>query len=277
MKANLKNTIIALGTGTSTGIPMIGCHCPVCTSLDHRDQRMRTSIFVETESGKKFLVDTTPDLRSQFLRSKISDVDFVIITHSHADHLHGIDDLRPLTFNPNKNEIPLYTDKLTKKIIEKRFDYIFKKPDPTKKMLGGGLPRLTVHSVPLDKKITLQGEAFYFFNYPHGHGTTMGFIHRSKKTTLAYIVDCMEIPDDMIKTLHEMKIDLLILDCLKRGTHTTHLSVEKAFGYIKRIKPERTGLVHMSHDLFHRELERLACAEFGKKVFPLYDEQIIKY
>jgi phosphoribosyl 1,2-cyclic phosphate phosphodiesterase len=277
MKVKHKNTIIALGTGTSTGIPMIGCHCPVCTSLDHRDQRMRTSIFVETESGKKFLVDTTPDLRTQFLRSKISDVDFVIITHSHADHLHGIDDLRPLTFNPHKTEIPLYTDKQTKKIIETRFDYIFRKPEPGKKMLGGGLPRLTVHSVPLDKKIAIQNEDFYFFNYPHGHGTTMGFVHRSKSATMAYIVDCMEIPEGLIKILSDMKIDLLILDCLKRGTHTTHLSVEKAFEYIKQIKPGRTGLVHMSHDLFHRELERLADAEFGKKVFPLYDEQIINY
>jgi phosphoribosyl 1,2-cyclic phosphate phosphodiesterase len=277
MKADHKNKIIALGTGTSTGIPMIGCSCAVCTSLDHRDQRLRTSIYVETDSGKKFLVDTTPDLRTQFLRSKISDVDFVIVTHAHADHLHGIDDLRPLTFNPSKNEIPIYTDKATTGIMQRRFDYIFKKPDHKSPILGGGLPRLTVHSVPLEKKITIQGEAFYFFQYPHGHGTTMGFIHRSKTSTLAYIVDCMEIPEAILKTLEEMKISLLIIDCLKRGVHSTHLTVDRTFGYIKRIKPERAGLIHMSHDLFHSELERLACAEFGKNIFPLYDELIISY
>lgn len=277
MKADHKNTIIALGTGTSTGIPMIGCSCSVCTSLDHRDQRLRTSIYVETDSGKTFLVDTTPDLRTQFLRNKISDVDFVILTHSHADHLHGIDDLRPLTFNPHKNEIPVFTDGETKKILEKRFEYIFRKPDPKKAMLGGGLPRLTLHRIPLEKKITIQGEAFFFFSYPHGHGSTTGFIHRSRTSTMAYIVDCMELPEPLLKKLEAMKINLLIIDCLKRGTHTTHLTVEKCFSYIKRIKPERAGLVHMSHDLFHTELERLACAEFGNSVFPLYDELKITY
>jgi len=277
MKAEHKNTIIALGTGTSTGIPMIGCSCSVCTSLDHRDQRLRTSIYVETDSGKKFLVDTTPDLRTQFLKNKISDVDFVILTHTHADHLHGIDDLRPLTFNPHKSEIPIYADRTTTGILQRRFDYIFKKPDPNKTFLGGGLPRLTVHPVPLEKKITIQGEAFYFFQYPHGHGSTMGFIHRSKTSTLAYIVDCMEIPEPLLKTLEDMKINLLIIDCLKRGTHSTHLTVDKTFNYIKRIKPERAGLIHMSHDLFHTELERLARAEFGNNVFPLYDEEKITY
>lgn len=277
MKVDHKNTIIALGTGTSTGIPMIGCSCRVCTSLDHRDQRLRSSIYVETDSGKKFLVDTTPDLRTQFLRNKISDVDFVILTHSHADHLHGIDDLRPLTFNPHKNEIPVFTDGETKKILEHRFDYIFRKPDPKKAMLGGGLPRLTLHRIPLETKITIQGEAFFFFNYPHGHGSTTGFIHRSRTSVMAYIVDCMELPEPLLLKLEAMKINLLIIDCLKRGTHTTHLTVEKCFSYIKRIKPERAGLVHMSHDLFHSELERLAHAEFGNSVFPLYDELKITY
>ena len=277
MKGPNKNRIIALGTGTSTGIPMIGCSCKVCTSLDHRDQRMRTSIYVETDSGKKFLVDTTPDLRAQFLRSKISDIDFGIITHDHADHLHGIDDLRPLTFNPNKTVIPLYTDARTKKNIERRFDYIFRKPEPGKTALGGGLPRLSLNAVPMEKKITIQGEAFLFFNYPHGHGNTTGFVHQSRSSRMAYIVDCMEISPHLLKLLSDMKLDLLILDCLKRGHHTTHLSVDQAFEYISVIKPERTGLTHISHDLFHTELERLAFSRFGKKVFPLYDEEELFY
>ena len=118
--------MIALGTGTSTGIPMLGCFCVVCQSLDHRDKRLRTSIYLETSSGKRILVDTTPDLRTQFLSNQISDIDFVIMTHDHADHLHGIDDLRPLTFGPPAKVIPLYCNHPTKKQINDRFNFINK-------------------------------------------------------------------------------------------------------------------------------------------------------
>ena len=108
-----KTTITVLGTGTSTGIPQVGCSCVVCTSLDHRDQRMRSSIFIETKSGKNILVDTTPDLRTQLLNNKISMLDFAIITHDHADHLHGIDDLMPFCFGPPMREIPVYTNEVS--------------------------------------------------------------------------------------------------------------------------------------------------------------------
>ncbi len=274
MKTNKLNTMIALGTGTSTGIPMLGCHCPVCTSLDHRDKRLRTSIYIETRKGKKILVDTTPDLRTQFIRSKISDIDFAIITHDHADHLHGIDDLRPLTFGPPKKEIPIYTNEITKKIIVDRFQYIFMKRDPKlNPVIGGGIPKLAIHAVELEKTIIIEGEEFIFFNYPHGHGTTMGFIHE----TMAYIVDCMEIPDHIIKILADKKLKLLILDCLQIGAHSTHLTVDKSFEYIKKIKPDRCGLIHMGHDLFHSQLEQMTNHEFGKTVFPLYDELQINY
>jgi phosphoribosyl 1,2-cyclic phosphate phosphodiesterase len=274
MNSNNLNSVTALGTGTSTGIPMIGCKCKVCTSLDHRDQRLRTSIFIETASGKKILVDTTPDLRTQFLTNKISDVDFVIMTHDHADHLHGIDDLRPLTFGPPIREINLYCNKNTCESIEKRFEYIFMKRDPIKHpIIGGGIPRLKLNEVELLKEITIEGEEFFFFNYPHGLGETMGFIHQG----LAYIVDCMEIPDELLAILKQKKIRLLILDCLQRGPHFTHLTVERSFHYIKEINPERTGLIHVGHDLFHRELLALTNDQFGKKVFPLYDQLKLFY
>lgn len=253
---------------------MVGCHCSVCTSLDHRDQRMRTSIFIETARGKKILVDTSPDLRTQFLTNKISAIDFVIMTHEHADHLHGIDDLRPLTFGPPVREISLYTNKVTKEIIEKRFDYIFAQRDPVKNpILGGGIPRLKLHEVELLKKTIIDGEEFLFFNYPHGRGVTMGFLHEG----LAYIVDCMEIPDELLSLLQKSHIKLLIIDCLQRTTHNTHLSVEKAFHYIKAIKPKQTGLIHISHDLSHIELARMAHDEFGESVAPLFDQQKMSY
>ncbi|MBY0413316.1 MAG: MBL fold metallo-hydrolase [Bdellovibrionales bacterium] len=266
-----KNRITVLGTGTSTGIPMLGCSCSVCTSLDHRDQRMRTSIFIETKKGKKFLVDTSPDLRSQLLSNKISALDFVIITHDHADHLHGIDDLRPLSFGPPPRDIPVYTNSETKKSIEVRFPYIF--AFKNKPMIGGGVPRLNLVSVELEKNITIEGEEFFFFNYPHGHGVTMGFIHDD----FAYIVDCMELSPHIIKILRERKLKLLIIDCLQRKDHSTHLTVEKCFGYIREIKPEQTGLIHMGHDLSHNVIESLASTEFDESVFPLYDSQKLFY
>lgn len=274
MKSKNLNTLIALGTGTSTGIPMIGCSCQVCQSLDHRDKRLRTSIYIETSNGKKILVDTTPDLRTQFLNNKISDIDFAIITHDHADHLHGIDDLRPLTFGPPSKEIPLYCNGTTKESIEKRFEYIFMKRDPNKhRILGGGIPKLALNQVELKKESNLLGENILFFNYPHGLGETMGFIHEK----MAYIVDCMEIPTDLLELLKEEKIDLLILDCLQRSEHSTHLTVEKSFHYIEAIGPQRCGLIHMGHDLSHRQLQKLAYSQFGERVFPLYDQLKLFY
>lgn len=273
MKSNNLNSVIALGTGTSTGIPMIGCKCNVCTSLDHRDQRLRTSILIESFSGKKILVDTTPDLRTQLLNNKISDIDFVIMTHDHADHLHGMDDLRPVCFGPPIKEIDVYCNKKTYESLENRFAYIFKKDPKNLPVIGGGIPRLKLNSVELLKNIKIDGEEFFFFNYPHGHGETMGFIHQG----LAYIVDCMEIPTELMSILKKKKIKLLIIDCLKRGKHSTHLTVERSFEYIKEINPDQTGLIHMSHDLFHRDLLKLAQLQFGKNVFPLYDQQKLFY
>jgi phosphoribosyl 1,2-cyclic phosphate phosphodiesterase len=262
-----QNTIIALGTGTSTGIPMIGCVCSVCTSLDHRDQRLRSSLYLETKKGQQILIDTGPDLRQQFLTNKISAIDFAIITHEHADHLHGIDDLRPLCFGPPPKEIPIYTNEVTKTAIEARFPYIFNYGG--KPIIGGGIPRLNLVAVELEKNVMINGEEFFFFNYPHGYGVTMGFIH----DTFAYVVDCYELPEHLIKILKEKKLKLLIIDCLQRKPHATHLTVEKCFDYINQIKPERAGLIHMGHDLSHKNLESMARKEFGESVFPLYDQQ----
>jgi phosphoribosyl 1,2-cyclic phosphate phosphodiesterase len=235
---------------------------------------MRTSLFIETSRGKKILIDTTPDLRTQLLINKISSIDFVIITHDHADHLHGIDDLRPLTFGPPKKEIPLYCNQHTKESVGRRFDYIFKKRDPKKDpIIGGGIPKLSLNVVELEKKVIIQGEEFFFFNYPHGHGVTMGFIHQG----LAYIVDCTEIPDELITMLKNRKLKLLVLDCLQRGTHATHLTVDRSFDYIKKIRPDQTALTHISHDLSHIELARMSNEVFGEKVFPLYDQLKLTY
>ena len=251
---------------------MPGCFCLTCTSLDHRDQRMRSSIFIETKTGKKILVDTSPDLRSQLLLNKISAIDFVIITHDHADHLHGIDDLRPFSFGPPPREIQIYTNDVTKKGIEERFPYIFKPSQLPN--IGGGIPRLKLNVVEMEKTIVIEGEEFIFFNYPHGYGQTMGFIHDK----FAYIVDCSDLSEKLIALLKDKNLDLLIIDCLQIKAHGTHLSVGRCFDYIKQIQPQRAGLIHMSHhDLTHRSLEGMAHKEFGEKVFPLYDQQNLFY
>lgn len=274
IKSLKKNTLTALGTGTSTGIPMIGCQCVVCTSLDHRDQRMRTSIFLQTKNGKHILVDTSPDLRTQLLSNQITHVDFAIITHDHADHLHGIDDLRPLSFYRAPKEIPLYTNADTALKIKERFGYIFPKNHDSKKpILGGGIPKLTLEKVELEKWIEIEGEKFYFFNYPHGHTETMGFIHDQ----MAYIVDCMELPQNILTLLSNEKLKLLVIDCLQRKSHSTHLTLERSFDYITTINPETAGLIHIGHDLSHQMLSEISIKRFGKKVFPLYDNQKIIY
>lgn len=277
MKSQNKNIVTALGTGTSTGIPLLGCGCSVCHSLDHRDQRLRTSIYITTAKGKHILVDTTPDLRTQLLNNKISTVDFVIITHDHADHIHGIDDLRPLTFLPFKKSIPVYADESIKKNLERRFDYIFAPGAQDKIYLGGGIPRLTLHQVELNKELTIQDEKFIFFTYPHGQGETMGFVHDK----LAYLVDCTDVPESVINFLKSRQIDLLIIDCLQRHAHATHLTVEKCFKAISAISPKKAGLIHMGHDLSHAHLTTLAQGEFPSNqpisVFPLYDHQKVAY
>ena len=268
-KIQKQNCITVLGTGTSTGIPLIGCSCQVCTSLDHRDQRLRTSVFIETPRSR-FLVDTTPDLRTQLLREKIVAVDFAIITHEHADHLHGIDDLRPFCFGPPVREIPLYVHPEAKQNIIDRFPYIFNNSRP---IIGGGIPRLKMETVPLMQETILHNEKFVFFEYPHGHGKTMGFVHEK----FAYIIDCGSIPDSLLAFLAEEKLDLLIIDCLQRKEHKTHLNVEQSFHYIGRIGARQTGLIHMGHDLSHRMLGTMAKETFGDSVFPLYDQQKVFY
>lgn len=270
LKNKNKNCVTVLGSGTSVGIPMVGCKCLVCTSLDHRDQRLRSSIFIQTKNGQRILVDTGPDLRTQLLNNNISALDFAIITHEHADHLHGIDDLRPLCFGPPAVEIPVFTNQQTKVFIEERFPYIF---NTQRAALGGGTPKLKLVAVEMEKTTTINGEEFFFFNYPHGYGETMGFIHDD----FAYIVDCREIPPHLIKILNQRKLKFLIIDCLQRKAHTTHLTVEKCFEYIHLIKPEQAGLIHMGHDLSHIALSKLAESEFGNSVFPLYDQQKIFY
>lgn len=268
------NKITILGSGTSTGIPIIGCQCEVCLSKNEKNRRFRTSIHLETKKDLTLLVDCTPDLRSQALANDIRKIDGVIITHEHADHANGLDDLRAFTFAMD-HDLPVYMEEKISKSLSKRFDYILDRENvfKDKPILGGGIAHLKKHLVNLNEENKIANDLFYFFNLPHGHTKTLGFIHEK----FAYIIDCNAIPKSVIEQLKNRKIDLLILDCVNAKKHNTHLTVETAFKYIREIKPKRCGLIHMGHDLDHQWLENLCKESFDFPVFPTFDGQILKY
>lgn len=261
-----------LGSGTSTGIPIIGCKCAVCTSTDPRDQRLRTSILIDGD--KKILIDTTPDLKTQLLTHQVDDLDFVVLTHEHADHLHGIDDLRPLGFHRGEG-IPFYAHERLEETLHTRFPYIF---NPTNDPIGGGIPNIALKTLSLfNSPITLGHKKFTFFELPHGRTVTLGFIYEDQGKKLGYIIDCHKIPPQTLEALRDSKLDILIMDCVTLAPHKTHLSRDLAFEYIEKIAPKRAGLIHMGHHLSHSDLETECRERFDFEVAPLYDNQIIEF
>ena len=271
----LKNIITVLGTGTSTGVPTLGCRCPVCVSTNPKNKRFRTSIYIETTGGKKILVDTTPDLRSQLLINQISQVDATIITHDHADHVNGIDDLRPFCFLENKS-IPIYTTRPYMDHLTTRFPYIFqadKLYSEERPHLGGGLPKLNLCEIVPSQKSLVVGEEFQFFTVPHGYGETVCFIHQK----FGYIIDCHEIPDAVINEFKKAKLDILIIDCLKKAAHKTHLSLTQSEHYLAQIDAKFTGLIHMAHNFDHEQLSLEMKQKYGEKVSPLFDTEKLEY
>jgi len=259
------NSITVLGSGTSTGIPMLGCKCDVCKSQDVKNKRLRSSILLQIDEVK-ILVDTTPDLRTQFLNNDIDDIDAVIITHDHADHLHGIDDLRPLCF---EHPLSIYTSKNCEKDIKTRFPYMFKEKHPD----AGSIPVISLETVELGKSFDIKGVSFEFFLLPHGPFTTLGFVQGG----FAYLIDCSDIPPSTLQLLKEKNLELLIIDCVQRPPHKTHLNVDKAFNFIREISPKQAGLIHMGHGLEHEKLAKEAKDNFDFPVFPLYDKLKLNY
>lgn len=264
------NQIIVLGSGTSTGVPTLGCECEVCLSTDTKNKRFRSSIILQTNAGKNIIIDTTPDMRSQLLNSNIKLIDAAIITHEHADHTHGIDDLRPFCFL-HKKQIPIYTSEECAKVLRDKFPYIFQRNEffKNKKILGGGIPKLSLKVVT--RTVTIEKIDFTFYELPHGHTKTLAVITNN----FAYIVDCSSIPKQVISHLKELSIDLLIIDCLRTRQHDTHLNLEQSLSYINEIRPKRARLTHLSHEFdFHSFSEQLKNLT-DLDVLPLYDQQVL--
>ncbi|MBI5816279.1 MAG: MBL fold metallo-hydrolase [Nitrospinae bacterium] len=231
-----------LGTGTSTGIPMIGCDCPVCASSDTRDKRLRASIWVQGE-GASVLVDTSTDLRAQALRAGIRRLDAVIYTHHHADHVHGIDELRSFNFL-QKEPVACYGNRETLERIMRMFGYIFD-DHPGK---GGGKPKLALNVI--EGEICVGSLKITPVPVFHGEMEIYGY----RIGSAAYVTDCSKIPPASMKLLKG--VDTLILGALGLKSHDTHFTVEKALGAIKKLAPRRAYLTHLNHNIGHKELSR---------------------
>ncbi len=278
---NQISNILVLGSGTSTGVPLVGCSCSVCKSQNPKNKRLRSSLLLTTLNQKKILIDSTPDLRTQLLNNQISNIDALILTHEHADHLHGIDDIRPLSFKHKKTHIPIYMSQHTFTDVSARFPYIFKSDQlftKNRPILGGGIPNIDSHPINIVEEgetvpTSIFNEEFIFFKVPHGYTYTMGTIYNK----FCYIADCNFIDERIISFLKNLKLNLLIIDCVQKHPHNTHLIVDKTFNYIKEIAPKSAGLIHMSHHLDHNWLEKETKKYFDYPVFPLYDMQTLQY
>lgn len=256
------NKITLLGTGTSTGVPILGCNCHVCRSRDVRNKRLRTAALIEAKTGKKILLDVPPDIRTQLLRENVSSLDAVIITHDHADHTHGMDDLRPFGFLSG-NPISVYAAPDAASDLRRKFRYIFERESyfKDKAILGGGIPLLDLEEVGPGPHIFAE-ESFELIPLPHGHEDTYGILHGK----CAYIVDCREIPEKISDRLRDAQLEVLIIDCLRMKKHSTHLHLELSLEYIEKIRPKLAVLTHLGHEMEHLELLHELKARGAKNV-----------
>jgi phosphoribosyl 1,2-cyclic phosphate phosphodiesterase len=231
-----------LGTGTSHGVPMIGCGCATCTSTDPRDTRLRPSIYVETPAAR-VLVDAGPDLRAQALRHRLTRVDAILFTHGHADHILGMDDVR--RFNALRAQagadgaMPCHGDLATLDDIGRMFGYVFDPRTPK----GGGLPQLDLR--PIDGRFAVGDLDVVPVPLEHGKRPVLGF----RFDRFAYLTDCNRIPADSWPLLEGL--DVLVLDALRIRPHPTHFSLDEAVAIAGRIGAPRTFFTHMCHDLLH--------------------------
>jgi phosphoribosyl 1,2-cyclic phosphate phosphodiesterase len=233
--------ITFLGTGTSTGVPVVGCGCRVCKSSHPKNKRLRQSVKIESH-GRHFLIDTTPDLRLQLLRDPIPRLDFILFTHSHSDHLMGLDDIRPFNFR-QREPIRAYANPMTAKAIRRAFSYIW-----NDSQIGGGKPQLELEEV--ESAFTYEGIDVIPIPVTHGDWTILGF----RIGDFAYITDTNGIPPDSVKLLRGVKV--LAIDGLRPSPpHPTHFTVAEAIEAAREVGAAETYLIHLTHDVDHESFE----------------------
>jgi phosphoribosyl 1,2-cyclic phosphate phosphodiesterase len=240
----MQATLTFLGTGTSMGVPTLGCTCAVCADAyanpGSPNRRTRPSIML-TYGGQNVLIDTGPDFHAQAVREHIMAVDAVLYTHGHADHILGMDDLRPLSFRLPAG-LPLFADDTTAAVIERIFEYTFRKVDRY-----ATAARVDLHRIATDPgtNIPLFGADFLRIPVTHGKQTIAGY----RVGNMAYLTDASEIPAESLPLLQNL--DILILDALRREPHPTHMNLDKAIATVAQIAPKRAFFTHISHDLDH--------------------------
>lgn len=245
-------SVTILGSGTSHGVPMIGCHCTVCESADPRDKRTRPSIVIGMD-GHNVLIDTSPELRLQMVAARIDTVEAVLYTHGHADHVHGIDDLR--RFNEQlRYPVPVYGAPELLEELRQRFGYIF-----THQYFGGGIPSLDLR--PIDGPFELFGRRVVPVAVWHGRTPVLGY----RIGGFAYVTDTSEIPDQSRALL--AGLDVLVLDALRHEAHPTHFNFEQALAMVETLRPRRAYFTHLTHGAPHSELLEF----FPDGVEPAYD------
>ena len=284
-----------LGTGTSHGVPVIACDCAVCTSKDPHDKRTRSAAYIQTSDNKYILIDVGPDFRQQALRENIRKIDAILLTHSHADHLHGIDDLRnfscimsnkpenPLNEKYDKPPIPIYTNHSAAEHLIHSFGYLF-----SEKAEGGGHAKIALHE---------QKEPFSLDNttitpIPMMHGTleTLGWLltegNSDEKKSIAYLTDCNYISDESIELIHKNagKLVHLVIDGLRIKEHSTHFNFLQALEVAGKIGAEHVWFTHLTHNSSHDETAAYMAehrSEFpglktAKTLLPAYDGLVIE-
>ncbi len=233
-----------LGTGTSHGIPVIGCDCPVCQSTNPRNHRYRPSVLVEWR-GKIVLIDTPPELRLQLLRAGVRHLDALVYTHTHADHLFGLDDVR--IFNMRSGTaLPVFGSKQTLENVRRQFFYVFDDGP-----LAGGKPQLDLHEIsPLDQPFVAASLPIQPIPVMHGPTPVLGY----RFANVAYVTDTNHIPAASLDLLRGL--DVLILDALRERPHPTHFSLSEALAVVDRLAPRRAFFTHVCHDLEHEATNR---------------------
>lgn len=242
-----------LGVGSSAGTPVLGCKCDTCTSTDKRNVRTRCSSLITLENGRTILIDTGPDLRQQALREEFTQIDAVLYTHTHADHLHGIDDLRAFC-QIQRSQIPLYGNSDAINHITQKFGYALREPSNF-----WDLPVLK--AVPINGPFELFGQTIIPIPLKHGRSDIFGY----RVGDIAYMTDVSEIPESSFSLLQGLKV--VLLDCLREAAHPTHVNFEQSLAYAQTIAAESTYLIHMTHELEYNALS----ARLPENVYVGYD------
>ncbi len=242
-----------LGVGSSAGTPVVGCQCATCQSINPKNKRLRCSAAITTDNGDVILIDTGPDLRAQALNWDLNHVDAVLYTHSHADHMHGIDDLRAFC-QIQKKQIPLYGKADAMQHIQQKFGYTIREASNFWEV-----PVLSIN--PISSEFDLLGLKVIPIPIKHGNSDIFGY----RIGNMAYLTDASNIPEASLDLLNDL--DVLMLDCLRYSPHHTHINVEQSIAYASLINARNTYLIHMTHDL---EYEKLS-AELPERIHVGYD------